>query len=265
MAKSYSKGNLVEYLEQAKVLLEAEKIPDYDKFLTEEYLNNPVFSFLDSVLFIVDFREDRIVYTSKNSLEIEGYSSDFLTGLSATGYFDLLHPLDAELVVNKVFVDGMGFTAQMENLELSKFKVAYNYRLRQPNGTYKMLMQQFSYLMVDEERNPLMIIGTVSDISGIQTKQEMFVRITVQNSKGKWEKIFERFYSLTEGHNAFNLSPKELEIIRLASDGLSSKEIAAITNKSIETIHSQKKSILKKTNLKSMTEVILKSKENNWI
>jgi DNA-binding CsgD family transcriptional regulator len=265
MAKGYNQQNLIQYVKQARELLEAERVPDYEKYLKGISDDNPVFGYLDSVLFIVDLRINRIIYISGNAFEVEGYTKEELQKLSATDYMQLMHPKDSEIVVNKVFIDGMSFTSDNPKLPFDKFKVTYNYRLKQKNGSYKMLMQQFSYLMVDEQQNPLMLMGTVTDITDLHQKPELFCRITQLNSKGKWEKVFERFYPIKEDLNAYNLSEKELEIISFVSQGLSSKQIANLTNRSVETINTQRKSVLNKTGCKSMTEVVMLAKESGWI
>jgi DNA-binding NarL/FixJ family response regulator len=143
--------------------------------------------------------------------------------------------------------------------------VSYNYRLRLKNGTYRYLLQQFSYMMVDQDLNPLVIMGTTTDISNIYTKSELFCRLTIKNKKGIWENVFEKYRSNAESPHSFQLTEKEFEIIRFVHNGHSSKEIAQRTNRSVETINSQRKSILNKTSCKSMTEVIVMAKENHWI
>lgn len=257
--------NLVDYIKQAKIFLEAERVPDFEKQILALNDDNPVIGYLDSVVFVVDLRKDQITFVSSNALEVEGYEADELTRMRATDYMNLMHPKDATVVVNSVFVDGMTFTLAKTNFSYDKIKTAFNYRLKQKNGDYKMLMQQFSFLMIDENRNPLMLIGTVTDITDIHQKKELFCRITHQNSKGKWEKIYERFYPLTELPDNFNLTSKEMEIISFVHKGCSSKEIAVRSNRSIETINTQRKSILNKTGCKSMTEVVVLAKENGWI
>lgn len=265
MHKVYKQQNLFQYIKQAGEFLSSESIPAYEKYLRVIPDNDPVFGYMDSVLFVVDLRINKIVYLSSNAFEVEGYTSDELQRLTATDYMELMHPKDAEIVVNKVFVDGMTFTSENPKLPYDKFKVAYNYRLKQKSGLYKMLMQQFSYLLVDDQQNPLMLIGTVTDISDLHQKPELFCRITRLSSKGKWEKVFERFYPINEDLNVYNLSKKEMEIISFVAQGLSSKEIASLTNRSVETVNSQRKSILNKTGLKSMMEVVILAKENGWI
>ncbi len=264
MSKAYNRQNLKEYIKEAKAFLESERVAGFEKYLDAISNENPVFGFLDSVLFIVDLRLNKIIYASSNAKDIEGYEADELTRMSATDYMELMHPKDSEIVVNHVFIDGMSFTAEHPDIPYDKFKVSYNYRLKQKNGKYKMLMQQFSYMMVDKENNPLMLMGTVTDISELHQKKELFCRITKLNQKGKWEKVFERFYPMKDD-DEIPLSPKELEILRFVQQGLSSKEIAHLSNRSIETVNSQRKSILSKTGCKSITEVVILAKEKGWI
>lgn len=265
MKGKYSKQNLIAYLKEAEKYLESERVRNYEKYIqavsSESYLLNQA----DTVVFIVDLKADRIAYVSANSSTVEGYDPAELMSMRATQYFEMMHPKDAEIVVNRVFVDGMSFTSSNPDLTYEKFKVAYNYRLKQKDGSYKNLMQQFSYISIDENQNPLMIMGTIIDISEIYSQQNIFCKITRLTEKGKWVKVFEHFYSLKHDSSEYNISEKEMEIISFVSLGLSSKEIANITHRSIETIHTQRKSILHKTGCKSMAEVIVLAKEQSWI
>lgn len=260
------KENFRNYLYKAKFLTEKARIPNFEKYFEAGKFKDDLLGNLENVLFVIDLRINEFIYLSPNTYEVEGYHKEFLLKLTPNNYFNIVHPTDAEIVINKIFPDGMNFVAENRaNIDFTKMKISYNYRLKQPNDSYKMLLQQFSYIMVDEELNPLVIMGTVSDITDIYEKNELFCRIAIQNNKQKWEKVFERFYPIIDSTSNYSLSAKELEIIRFVSEGKSSKEIASLTNRSIETINTQRKSILKKMNCKSLTEAVLIAKENHWI
>ncbi|MCB9198848.1 MAG: PAS domain-containing protein [Flavobacteriales bacterium] len=252
-------------MKEAKLLMESARVKDYDKFLRLISEENPLFATGEMVLFLVDLKSDKILYVSANAIDVEGYSSSELTGKSTISYFEMMHPDDAETVMNKVFIDGMTFTSNHPELTFDKFKVSYNYRLLQKDGNYRMLLQQFSYISVDNNQNPIMLLGTIIDISEIYTKSEIFCKITTLNHKGKWVKAFERYYPIHMPHTQFNISEKEMEIISFVAMGMSSKEIANLTNRSVETVNTQRKSVLSKTGCKSMTEVVIMAKDQHWI
>lgn len=265
MSSNYKKQTLIEYLQEARKFLESERVEGYENYIKAISSENVLLNQAETVLFIVDLKLDKIVYVSSNSDIVEGYTQQELMRISATKYFEMIHPKDAEIVINKVFVDGMTFTNNHPEISYDRFRVSYNYRFLQKDGSYKKLMQQFSYMMVDENKNPLMLMGTIIDISEIYLQPNIFCKITQLSNKGKWIKVFEHFYPIVDTLSDYRISEKEMEIISFVSLGLSSKEIANITHRSVETINSQRKSILSKTGCKSMTEVIVLAKEQGWI
>ena len=265
MSYTYKGESFIEYLEQAKNLVEAASIPNFDRYFDTKLYTDPILGSIRSVLYVLDFRIAKFLYLSPNTSEIEGYSRDEIMKIGPMGYFDLMHPTDVEIVIEKLFPAGMKYIADHKNIDHANLRIAYNYRIRQKDGSYRYMLQQFSYMMVDQELNPLVIMGTVTDISEIYTKPELFCRLTVKNKKGIWENVFEKYVSIADSPLSHQLTEKEFEIIRFVHDGHSSKEIAQRTNRSVETINTQRKSILNKTNCKSMTEVIVMAKENHWI
>ena len=61
------------------------------------------------------------------------------------------------------------------------------------------------------------------------------------------------------------ITAKELEIIKHISKGLTSKEIAYNSNRSVETVNKQRKTILEKTGCQSLSEVVTLAIKNKWI
>ena len=59
----------------------------------------------------------------------------------------------------------------------------------------------------------------------------------------------------TENKKNLNLSPREFEIVNLIQIGLSSKEIAVKLCISIETVHTHRRKILAKNNVKNFNEL----------
>lgn len=254
-----------EYVKSAKHAIGEIKVPNYEQHFQNLENFDPSLGFLDRNVFIVDFRINKFLYLSPNTSSVIGHDQAECLKMGPMGIMELMHPIDVGIITTKFFVEGHELIKQIKSLDISRIKVSYSYRLTQKDGTYKTLLQQFSHLMLDEDYNPLVIMGTNSDLSDIHTKPELFGRIHQLNAKGKWDKLYERFYSLVDVVEDYNLTPKEYEIIKFVHKGLSSKEIANMTNRSEETIKSQRKSILAKTNCQTMTDVIVLSLRNGWI
>lgn len=257
--------NFFEYVKSAKDFIATFGIIDYEKYFLQLEHSSQSLDYLNQVLFIIDFRTNEFAYLSPNCFEVNGYTNEELLNISPLGYVNMFHPTDAHIITTKFFIEGLAFTRKIKDVDHTKIKTSYSYRFLQKDGSYKTLLQQFSQVLFDEDFNPLVIMGTTTDISEIHTKPELFCRIHYQSSKGKWDKVYERIYSLTEQEEDYGLTPKEMEIIKFVHKGLSSKEIANLTNRSEETIKSQRKSIVAKTHCQTMTDVVVLATKNGWI
>lgn len=63
----------------------------------------------------------------------------------------------------------------------------------------------------------------------------------------------------------FKLTKREIEIVQLLSKGNTSKEISELLNRSLYTIETHRKNILRKTNTKNLVELLNLSTKNGWI
>lgn len=253
------------YLEQARELTGYHKIEGFDHYIQNIAHFNPLLNQLDQVVYLLNLPEGKFNYISPNSLEVEGYEAKELMLWSFNQHLDLMHPTESNIIINEFFPESWKYFDEADPKDLFNIKLTYNYRFRQKNGSYIHMLNQFSVIVFDEERNPLMTLGTASNIHEIYNKPEMFCRVYKLNKKNEWKKVYERYYPLLDGTDTYNLTPKELEIIKFVHEGLSSKEIAQLTNRSIETINSQRKSILAKTQCKSLTEVVVLAHQQGWI
>lgn len=258
--------NFIHYLRSAKSLIASSISPSYQNLNESVEHISPILSNLEQVLFVFDLAASKISYMSENAQGVIGYSSDEMVRMGPEKYMELWHEKDFTLIINHVFAEGLECIKQIKDYDITRHRISFTYRLKQKDGSYKTMLNQFSHVLEDEERNPLVIMGTTSNISDLHKKNELFCSVSHQTIKGKWEKIYERSFSLEESADEdFGLTPREIEIIRFVHNGLSSKEIAVRNNRSEETIKSQRKSILAKTNCQSMTDVVVLAMKNGWI
>jgi len=181
------------------------------------------------------------------------------------GFLGNFHPIDADVLMNSVYPDGMEHTYKLSEEEFQTIRVSVNYRLKQKTGEYFTMLQQFWYLADDGNRNPLAIIGTVTNITDLYQEHQMFCKIHVLDEKKHWKKVFEKKYAVNESQVEMGITEKELETIKHISNGLTSKEIAYNSNRSVETINKQRKTILEKTGCQSLSEVVTLALKNKWI
>lgn len=254
-----------DFMREAKKLVPESSIPNYENYSHYLKSNESLIGNLQQVVFMIDFMNDSFPYISPNSFTVYGYSDHEMYRMGFSKFMEFLHPKDHEIIVQQVFPEGSVIAQQYSLEDIFNVIITFSYRLKQKNGEYITLLNEFSKLVVDEDGNPLIVMGTTTNISEIHTKPELFSKIYFKKSNGKKEKIFERYYSLEDDIDDFGLTKKEIEIIKFIHKGLSSKEIANLTNRSEETIKSQRKSILSKTGCQSMTEVVVLAVKNNWV
>lgn len=96
---------------------------------------------------------------------------------------------------------------------------------------------------------PVHTIGVVSDLTGISNRQDVVFHMNVPDKPEMTKVIF---------NNTSSLSVREWEIARLLMKGCDSKSIAEQLYLSFNTVNTHRRNILKKTNVKNTTQLVLK-------
>lgn len=259
------KENFIEFLDSASELPEMAAIENYERFFSAFEFREPMIDNMESVLFLLDFRVPKFIYLSPNTQYVHGYEQKELLEIGPVNFYGMIHEVDREIVTSQIFRDVVVFLNSLEEtVDFNNYRFTYNYRLKQKDGSYRMLMNQFFMLVAAEDFQPLVIMGTVTDISDLYEKDALFCRIHKQDSKKRWKKVMENYYANNTLKAEVPFTNKEHQVLQYVAKGLASKEIAALTNRSIQTIHTQRKSILKKLNCANMTEAVVIGKDKGW-
>lgn len=254
------------FLEEVKGKLMDADIPNLDGYFKELSHFNPLFDEFIASVFAIDFRQDKFIYISPNTLEITGYSAPETMAISVSEFMQKYHPVDLQIVSNQMFPAGNKALMKIPVKLRKSIKVSYNFRLLQEDGSYRNLLQQFSVLKFDPKFGPLVILGTMMNVEGFMDENCIQSKVFIKNPINHWQMIYAKKYSITEKSFQENvLTKKELDILRLAAQGKASKEIAHITGNSIETIHKHRKNIIEKTQCSNITQAILLAVDNNWL
>lgn len=251
-----------EYLSEINGVLIDKKIPDLKKLMSNLKAVSQMDSVFNSSLFLLDHRTQEFLYLSPNNKEIQGYSAEEVSEMGPLKYLELMHPTDSKIITEIIYPEGMKAVRKIPLVFLKKMKVSFTHRLIQKDGSYIKLKKQFSTLLFDENKNSLVIFGTNSIYES--DSEDIVSEISYQGPFNKYIVLQKKTYPVDSEYNTL-LTPKELEIVKLVSEGLSSKEIASKTGKSVETVNTQRKNIINKTNTQSMTDVVVLAIKNKWI
>lgn len=200
------------------------------------------------------------------------------------GEFDYVHPAVQDLLgynvhectvsamVNYIHPEDMGWFLDFENTAVAffaelppekvlKYKVRYDLRVRKANGEYLRLLQQTTPIQHDGAGALLRTLVVHTDISHLKMSGRpvlSFIGLEGEPSFLNVE-VKKAFIPAREV-----LTKREKEVLKLMLGGMSSREIALALNISRQTVDQHRKNMLKKTGIKSSTEMVVKAIKEGW-
>ena len=138
-----------------------------------------------------------------------------------------------------------------------KYKVSYDFRLRNGEGNYEWIQHQATTIQSDDQGAVLRVLGIHTIISHIKIsdKPAGLSFIGLDGEPSFYNVEVASYYSSAKEI----LSSREKEILKLIIDGKTSEEIALILFISKHTVNSHRKNILRKSNCKTNSELIVKA------
>ncbi|MBM2815194.1 MAG: hypothetical protein HW421_1956 [Ignavibacteria bacterium] len=212
----------------------------FNKDMVEKYLLMPT-----QFIYVYDLVDVEMTYVSPQIKAILGYEPE---SFKIEYLYDFVHPEDRERVftMGKRAVD-YGF----QNLdEVFIDSVSVEYRVKRLDSKYIKVLRQSTAITVDKLGNPVHALSLITDL--IHKNQDTkSIRYIYDNN----EKV----------ESNLSLSSRELDILKLLSDGKSSKEIAKILFICKDTVDKHRKNMLHKNSMKNTSELITLAKENSLI
>lgn len=188
------------------------------------------------------------VYVSPNYKNRVGLPDDAVEG--PEGFDLLMHPHD------RVFIAEAGYyfmklALSRINPDLSKFRLVNDFRIRRPDRTWVRMTEQHRILETDIHGN-LWLSLSIADISSEQNIRKPATSRLIHQETGE----IEIFLQENPGSIA-ELSGRELQILKLISSGLISKQIAGELNISLHTVNTHRQNIISKMNAANTAEAVL--------
>lgn len=156
----------------------------------------------------------------------------------------------------------VAFKKKLPPEKLMKYKSRYNYRLRTSKGVYLHILQQSVTVQVDEEGKILRNLIFHTDITELTDFKEMKLSFIGLDNEPSFESI-QPLLKFSKSKELF--SKREIEILKLVVQGLTSEEIAQKLFRSIHTIRSHRKKILEKSECHNLQELLVKSVREGWV
>ena len=159
---------------------------------------------------------------------------------------ELMHPEDAEQMQFKEAAAVEFFFKRIPLEQLPFYKASYTFRLKDQQGLWKMILHQSLTINITDARiHRTLVVHT--DISHLHMLPN--TRISFIGIKGR-----PSYFSLSTDPNTllqpeelWQLSSREMEIIKFLSEGFSSKQIAEYLSISSHTVDTHRRNLLQKT------------------
>lgn len=222
---------------------------ELNDLLASVFSNGPFYHY------VVDFFDMKIKYMNPAVKNHHGLDPETVT---FQDILDQIHPDDMAFVAAAEKVAWNLLYLKLGNERNQKYKISYCFRFRTEDGSYRLYNHQSLMLSADEEGRMAKSLNIHTDISHLTSQnnykisaigmfgEPSFLNIDVNGDKplpAATEPIFTK---------------RETEIIRLLSEGLTSKEIAQRLSVADVTVNTHRKNILNKSGCRNLGQLITK-------
>ncbi|MCL4118525.1 UNVERIFIED_CONTAM: hypothetical protein GTU68_064332 [Idotea baltica] len=147
----------------------------------------------------------------------------------------------------------------MKRRKNKEYKISYQYRIKVKDGTYKLISHQVLIIDEDSQGQVLTTIGVHSDISHLVSNNNYKVSFLAIGDNKSYINLSPNDDSFESSSGNYSLTKRETEVIRLVSEGLSTKEIASYLYISTHTVTNHKTNSMKKLGVATINELVVTS------
>lgn len=212
----------------------------------------------DYYYYIFNISAARFDFVSPEITKVLGYET---TEIDVPFFLSLIHEEDQPWFLNfesKVLQFFSTLTAE----QIPNYKVRYDYRIRKKNGEYIRILQQVVTIDYSQEKVALRTFGVHTDISHIKPEGTPVLSFIGLNGEPSHIGVQAPEVFLT---NAFKLTGREKEILRMLIQGAKNEDISKALFISKLTVQSHRKNIMRKTNSTSIGHLISNAVKQGWV
>jgi DNA-binding NarL/FixJ family response regulator len=145
--------------------------------------------------------------------------------------------------------------------QLTDYRFSFNHRYIRKDGSISQFLQEGTLSISGDENLPVLNLRVFTEIGDFKTDETMILSIFRYTADQGYQKVYSRIYG---NNDSMQLSQREIEIIKLCLEGLSSKMIADRLNLSIHTVKNHKRNCMEKTLTHNITELIHLCIRSHW-
>ncbi|HEX8575302.1 MAG TPA: LuxR C-terminal-related transcriptional regulator [Flavobacterium sp.] len=219
------------------------------KQISFDGLTNSIISTGPFNYYIIDFFDMSLSHSSPSLYEMHGLDPDTTTLNNILG---LIHPDDIGFVVKAEAFLTRFFYEKIGREKMLSYKMSYNFRCRVKSGEYVLFNHQALMLTMDDN-------GGYGKSLNIHTRIDHLgsscnYKISLIGLSG--EPSFMNLSLDGKGRQGNEFSKREVDIIKLISEGLNNNKIAEKLFLSVLTVKTHRKNILAKSGTKNTAQLI---------
>jgi DNA-binding CsgD family transcriptional regulator len=197
------------------------------------------------VTWIMDIRTQTYTFISDNTLEHFGYLADNYVEKGQDFQDEIKHPED-RTSTGKLRCQIWQMLSTISPASKMNYRFSYDYRIVKPDGKVLRILEQNSVLQQDANGNITHLLGVCNDITQWKKNGPQLASLS---------SAIDKQYFLFTTDNSIKpktlLSKRELEIVKLISEGHSSKFIADKLFISFHTVNTHRQKMIEKTNTRN--------------
>lgn len=233
------------------------EIEQFKKRLTAFFCPGP------SYYYVFDFSSFQMSFVSEECLGILGLSSENAT---IDQILNRLHPDDVDFFSTcEAYVANFLFQT-LKPEQILHYKVSYCFRLLAADGSYRLFLHQASGITLDDSGRLGKVLGVHTDISHITIKNHKKLSLFGLDGHDSYTRI--DVYS-DKPHTMIPKGPlltkREVEVLRLLSEGASTEDVATELSISTGTVRKHRENMLRKTNAKNSIQLVSLAIRNGLI
>ena len=207
-----------------------------------------------SYYYIVDFFDRQITFMSPKIQNILGLDPLKVT---SKDILDSIHPDDLDYVIRAEETVIHFLNNGIDPGKVRNYKASYCCRFKTANGSYQLFQHQSIILSTDEQGNFGKTLNVHSNISHFTSVNNNKVSMMGLFGEDSFTLIDVLPLTHPKSHSSL-FTKREIEIIRLISQGLKNQEIAYRLFISLNTVKNHRKNIMQKACVSSSSELISK-------
>jgi DNA-binding CsgD family transcriptional regulator len=210
-----------------------------------------------------------IDYSGKQFACIHEHCKDFCSRLNnelLDGNQDFhplhFHPSDRKIWCELAIPDIRKFMDSIPFEEFPDYRFSFNHRYFHKDGSVSQFLHEGSLAFSEDTGQTVLNLEVFTEIGDIKPDASMVLTILRYSAEMGYQKVFSKVYLENQD---VKVSTREIEIIKLCLEGLSSKMIARKLNISVHTVKNHKRNSMEKTHTHTMAELINLCIRSRWI